>query len=445
MMKKVQHLFIIGLLFISSCVNASEIKINSLKELASYASKSNNIITMSPGVYQLTDYLSVNSMLKCHERKEFQFITFSGNNNVFNLEGVELEVDNKLREALKAPLHNSEFLITGSNNTFKGFTIRYKGKGTAKGAAAFVVGGKDNILKNIVLHVNGSFPYGYGDYLGKGKKSIVKHKKHSGILITGTNTKLYGCEVFMKSLGHAFFIQGGDNTYFKDCYAEGEIRATDEMLAETSGPAFDNNFASIYRNYEGKKKIPSNYMKSLNECGFRTYSTGKVTAINCVAKNMRVGFALAKVSLKNCEAINCERGYYLNKAVTENCRGDAKYGPLIYLVGDEPSKIDLTLMPGETNMNVHAVATICGKGHEISIKNFDKQERKKVIPIMLGYGMPSSGEISAIIPEKSAENIKIKNTASLALVIGKMANNCSVITNGDIINNVGTDIRIKKQ
>jgi hypothetical protein len=443
-MQITQKIIIFGLVFISSFINATEVKVNSIKELAEYASQSGNVITMSPGVYQLTDYLSIDSMIKRHERKEFQFITFSGNNNVFNLEGVELEVDNSLRESLNAHLHNSEFLITGSNNTFKGLTIKFKGKGTAKGAAAFVVGGTNNILKNIVLHVNGSFPYGYGDYLGKGKKSIVKHKKHSGILITGINTKLYGCKVFMKSLGHAFFIQGGDNTYFKDCYAEGEIRATNEMLAETSGPAFDNNFASIYRNYDGEKKIPSNYMKSLNECGFRTYSTGKVTAINCVAKNMRVGFALAKVSLKNCEAINCERGYYLNKAVTKNCRGDAKYGPLLYLVGDEASKIDLTLMPGETNMNVHAVATICGKGHEVSIKNFDKQERKKVIPIMLGYGMPSSGEISAIIPEKSAENIKINNKASLAIIVGKMATNCKIKTNGDVLENKGTYIEIKK-
>ena len=443
-MKKLQNIFILGLVFISNFMNADEVKINSVKELADYASQSGNVITMSPGVYQLTDYLSFDSMIKRHERKEFQFITFSGSNNVFNLEGVELEVDNSLRESLNAPLHNSEFLITGNKNILKGLTIRYKGNGIALGAAAFVAGGEDNILKNIELHVNGSFPYGYGDYLGKGKKSIVKHKKHSGILITGINTKLYGCKVFMRSLGHAFFIQGGDNTYFKDCYAEGQIRATNEMLAETSGPAFDNNFASIYRNYDGEKKIPSNYMKSLNECGFRTYSTGKVTAINCVAKNMRVGFALAKVSLKNCEAINCERGYYLNKAVTKNCRGDAKYGPLLYLVGDAPSKIDLTLMPGETNMKVHAVATICGKGHEVSIKNFDKQKRKKVIPIMLGYGMPSSGEISAIIPEKRAENIKINNKTSLPILIGEMADSCSVKTNGDVISNAGTNIKIKK-
>ena len=256
-MKKLQHIFIIGLLFFSGIINAEEIKINSLKELANYATQSDNVITMAPGVYQLTDYLPVNSMINRRERKEFQFITFGGNNNVFNLDGVEIIFDNALREVLNPPIHSSEFLISGSGNTFTGLTLTYKGEGNSRGGAALEIGGKDNVVKNIKLHVKGSFPYGYGDYLGKGKKSIVNHKKHSGILITGTNTKLLACKVFMKSLGHAFFIQGGDNTYFEGCYAEGEIRPTNEMLAETSGPAFDNNFASIYKNYDGEKKIPS--------------------------------------------------------------------------------------------------------------------------------------------------------------------------------------------
>jgi hypothetical protein len=438
-------ILILGLMFISSIIHAAEVKVSSLEELDNYASKSGNVITMSPGVYQLTDYLSIDSMnVRCNHN-DFQFITFCGSNNVFNLDGVELEVDNELRVALKAPLHNSEFLITGSNNTFKGLVIRYKGEGTALGAAALVVGGKDNVLENVTLHIKGSFPYGYGDYLGKGKRNLIKHKKHSGLLITGTNTKLFGCNVFMRSFGHAFFIQGGDNTIFKDCYAEGEIRSTNEMLAETSGPAFDMNFASIYKNYDGKKKIPANYMKSLNECGFRTYSTGKVTAINCIAKNMRVGFALAKVSIDNCEAIDCERGYYLNKADVTDCRGDAKYGPLLYLVGDESSQIDLKLTASESNMKVHALATICGSGHQVSITCDEKGKRKKAIPIMLGYGMPSSGEISAAIPQKAAENIRITNETYLPIVISENANKCFVKTNGDIKSNKGKRIKIQQE
>jgi len=67
------------------------------------------------------------------------------------------------------------------------------------------------------------------------------------------------------------------------------------MLAETEGPAFENGFKSVYQ----PNVIQPGYIKSLNECGFRTYGrggpaqreTGVVTLVNCVAKNVRVGFA----------------------------------------------------------------------------------------------------------------------------------------------------------
>ncbi|MFC1763738.1 hypothetical protein ACFL6U_16895 [Planctomycetota bacterium] len=444
-MGRSQRILSVGLILICGVINAAEVKINSLKELAEYASQNENVVTLSPGVYPLKDYLPVESMTVRHESKQFQFITFSGNNNVFKLEGVEIEVDNELRSALKAPLHNSEFLITGSQNTFEGLTLRYKGEGTTLGAAALEVGGKNNVLKNVTLRIKGSFPYGYGDYLGKGRQSVVKHKKHSGLLVTGTNTKLIACKVFMRSFGHAFFIQGGDNTYFEECYAEGEIRSTDEMLAETSGPAFEHDFASVYRNRDGQKVIPPGYMKSLNECGFRTYATGKVTAINCTAKYVRVGFALAKVSLLNCEAIDCERGYYLNDAVAKDCRGDAKYGPLLYLVGDARSQVDLTLMPGESTMKVHAVATICGSGHHVSIKSMDKEERKKAVPIMIGYGMPSGGENSSPIPEKAAKDITLISMTSMPIVIGEKASHCDVTAHGPVSSNLGSNITIVKE
>ena len=60
-----------------SCSNMDndEIKINSLKELDYYAAQSGNVITMSPGVYPLADYLPADSMVARHNRSMFQFIT----------------------------------------------------------------------------------------------------------------------------------------------------------------------------------------------------------------------------------------------------------------------------------------------------------------------------------------------------------------------------------
>ena len=66
-----QFVLLMLLISVVSSVNAEEIKINSVKELAEYASQSGNVIMMSPGVYQLTDFLSFDSMIKRHERKSF--------------------------------------------------------------------------------------------------------------------------------------------------------------------------------------------------------------------------------------------------------------------------------------------------------------------------------------------------------------------------------------
>ena len=188
-------------------MNTAEVKIDSLEELAFYASESGYIIAMSPGVYDLTDYLPADSMAARHNQGLFQFMTFSGNNNVFHLEGVEIVVDTDLRNALKPPIHTSEFLISGSGNTLLGLEIRYFGNGTSPGGAALEVSGGHNSVENLVLRVTGSFPYGYGDLFGKGGPGVIRHQKHSGLLVTGSNTRLIGCQLYMQSFGHGFYVQ----------------------------------------------------------------------------------------------------------------------------------------------------------------------------------------------------------------------------------------------
>ncbi|MCJ8164281.1 hypothetical protein MKJ04_05455 [Pontibacter sp. E15-1] len=454
-MNKFHYALTVVLILIASALQAAEIKVNSFAELATYTSQSGNVISMKPGVYQLNDYWTADSMRVRHDRKQFQFLNFKGDSNVFQLDGVTIEVDNALRLALNAPIHTSLFKVTGNHNTIQGLQIRYVGEGTSRGGAALEIAGTGTVLKKLTLHVTGSSPYGYGDLLGKGDRSLTKLRKHSGLLITGSDTKLYDCKVYMRSLGHAFFIQGGIDSYLENCYAEGEMRSTNDMLKETSGPAFEEGFASIYEGYDGKKSIKPDYMKSLNECGFRTYGaggsprreTGKVTLVNCTAKNMRVGFALAAneetapVTLRDCKAIACERGYYLSKAVSENCSGDMLYGPLLYLVGNERSQIDMILEPGESRYKVHALATICGTGHEVSIQT-NKKTKKITAPIMLGYGMPDSGENASPIPEAYAGDVTLTNKTSAPVIVGAEAKNCTVVTQGKVERNKGSNIEI---
>lgn len=451
-MKKKQYISILALLFVSCIINASEIKINSIKELTAYASQSGNVITMAPGVYQLTDYLSIDSMQIRRDRREFQYITFTGSNNIFNLEGVEIVVDTKLRTALNPPIHSDEFLITGTNNTFKGLTIRCIGNGTSPGGTVLQVAGNGNTLKGIILHVSGSYPYGYGDLFGKGKmkETTIRHKKHSGLLVTGSNTKLFDCKIFNRSFGHCFFIQKrAENVYFENCYAEGSIRSTDEILAETSGPAFDVKFKTWTQNREGEYKVTPGYMKSLCEDGFRMYGAIKNLRFkNCTAKNTRAGFELranSGVVLENCTTIGTERAYWVgDDAIVKNCKGDANYGPLLFVEGSNVN-VELILDPAESDRIVHSLITVQGENNTIILKSAKGANRKKELPILIGYTHPMHGESMSPYDEGETSGLKFKNETGMPIKIGKMASDCEIETNGKVIENKGNNISIVKK
>jgi parallel beta-helix repeat protein len=451
-MKLSQRILIIGLLVISGITNATEVKVNSLKELANYGEKSGNTITMSPGVYPLTDYLTVDSMIARHDRKAFQYITFTGSNNVFNLAGVEIEVDTELRTALKPPIHSDEFLITGKNNTFNGLTIRCVGNGISPGGTVLQVAGAGNVLKAITLHVAGAYPYGYGDLFGKGKaaETVIKHSKHSGLLVTGSDTKLYGCKLYNHSFGHCFFVQrNAENVYFEDCYAEGAVRTTDDILAETSGPAFDVKFRTWTQNREGEYVVTPGYMKSLCEDGFRIYGAKKNLRFkNCTAKNTRAGFELrsnTRVILENCTAIGCERAYWVgDDAIVKNCKGDANYGPLMFVEGSNVD-VELILDPAESDRIVHALVTIQGENNKVILKSSEGKKRQNDLPILIGYTHPMHGESMSPYDEGETIGLKFRNETGMPLKIGEKANNCEIQTDGEVLENKGTKIKITKR
>lgn len=445
-----QNILIVGLMLVCSIMNAAEIKISSLEELDYYASESGNVISMSPGVYPLSDYLTADSMIARRNLGMFQFITFSGSNNIFNLDGVEIEVDTDLRKILKPPIHTSEFVITGSGNTISGLQIRYFGNGTSPGGAALEIAGEGNIVRNITLWVTGSFPYGYGDLFGKGGPGVIRHQKHSGLLVTGSNTRLYGCKLFMHSFGHGFFVQkNAENIYFEDCFVEGEVRKTDDILAETSGPAFDVNFRTWTINREGLYRVTPGYMKSLCEDGFRTY--GQIKNIhfkNCTAKNTRGGFELRTnggIHLENCTTIGTERAYWVGDgALVKNCRGDAGYGPLIFIEGSNVD-VEMLVMTAESSCLVHALGTIQGKDNHVVLKSENGIQRTKELPILIGYTHPEHGESMSPFGEGEVTGLRFSNETGMPVIIGEQASGCEIETNGPVLENKGTDIKIIKQ
>lgn len=435
--------------FIPCTVEAAAVQIASLKELAEYAARSGNAVTMKPGSYKLTDFLPIEAMAGRRARKEFQFMTFSGSDNVFDLEGVTIDVDTALRTALKPPIHNNEFVISGNKNTIKGLEIRHLGDAVSPAGAMVSIAGNGNTLRDCTFRVRGSFPYGYGDLFGKGGPNIINHQKKSGVHITGSDTSLFGCRLFMRSFGHGYYIQqDAANIHFENCEVEGEMRSTDDMLAETSGPAFKAGFRTIAKNRQGENRVTPGYMKSLAEDGFRTYNQNRnITFKNCTARNMRGGFELRTkggVRLENCSAIGNERGFWVSTdAIIVNCRGDGQYGPLVFAEGDNAS-VELELLPTESKMTVHALATIQGSGNKITIRPAGNQERTRAVPIMIGYGTPGGGEGMSPIPERDARGLTLRNLTAMPVIIGAKARECEIITRGPVQENAGQAIRISR-
>ena len=434
-------------LFAAAPSLAEPIEIASLEALAAYAAKDGNAVRMAPGVYAMTDYIPLEDIPERRENEAWRYIDFSGSGNIFDLTGVIIEFDTELREALDAPVHTpGEFTISGDDNTLKGLTIVSLGDGNSRQECVLSILGDRNTLRDCEFYVRGSYPYGYGDLFGKGGGPIIAHRKHSGVQIRGDGARLIGCRVYMRSYGHGFYVQGAANTYFEDCYVEGEMRSTNDMLAETSGPAFDVDFRSVYRNRDGEERVAPGYMKSLAEDGFRTYGDAVgVTFVNCVAKNMRGGFELrtsGPIRIENSAAIGNERGFWVGSdAIVTGSRGDARYGPVLFLEG-EGSSVELALKPEDSAKKVHALATIHGAGHEVSITPWEGQERGREVPIKLGFSQPGAGEGMSPIGEREASDIALSNETSMPVIIGREARESAVVTRGAVLEDAGEAVSV---
>ena len=417
------------------------ITVTTLADLAQVATKDGQVVKMKPGLYRLRDFIPLEKIKERQKQKQWQFITFSGSGNTFDFTDVTIELDTALRQALHAPIHTDEFLISGAKNTFQGLTITSVGDGRAFGGAVLGVTGAGNTLQDCTIHVQGSSPYGYGDLFGKGGF------KHSGVHITGSGSHFIGCKVYTKAFGHAFYLQENCNDVtLENCYAEGVMRPTDEILAETSGMAFDRQFMSEVMNRSGTKRIQPGYMKALSEDGFRTYTTHKnLRLINCTSKNMRGGFELRTKSapyVEGCTSIGCERGFWVSDgAVVTQCKGDAQYGPLLYVEGDK-AKVQVSLLPTEAkekDVKLHAIAAIYGSGNEVTITG----SRVHAAPIMVGYTPPAMGENGTAYGERSAKGLVLNNRTKMPVVIGAKAENCEINTRGPVQENKGKNIVVK--
>ncbi|MCW1925741.1 hypothetical protein OKA05_24500 [Luteolibacter arcticus] len=399
------------------------VEVASLKALAEVVAKDDGAVTMKPGVYRMADYLTEEVLQQIREgvdRKQSRpvvpMFVFRGNRNRIDLRGVTIEIDTSLYKKLPGGGYTRCLIVAGQGIAIEGLEIRNTGPDQGSGGNILSIQGHGNTLSDVTLHVYGSFPHGYGDLLGKGGPNLVGLRKQSGIQVVGDQSVLRRCKVFSRAFGHCFYIQVGDGIRLEDCHAEGAMRPTSEMLADTSGPAFELGFKSVYPNRDGRHVITPGYMKSLSEDGFRTYSdAGSVTLVNCTAVNTRAGFEIGakedspkKTTIDGCVAKGCERAFLLGShVIVRRSRGDAKYGPLLYLRGGRESDIELELAGDRSDFAVHAIATIAGSGHRVKLTCKPNQTGFAKLPVMLGFGMPDHAEMSSPIRPAAAMGIEL--------------------------------------
>ncbi|MBB5268664.1 hypothetical protein HNQ90_002241 [Algibacter amylolyticus] len=427
---------------------SAQVTISSVAELASFAALSNQSVVMTPGVYQMEDYLTpaVIAATTPDANNRHAMIEFSGSNNTFDLTGVTIEINSELLNDYGTRI--IEFYVTGNFVNIKGLTVTDIGNSapSSPGMQSVTIAGENNTMEDVTLNVNGSYPYGYGDLLGKGDGNLVNLRKHSGLLVEGLNINIIRCSIYSQAFGHLFFIQGGRNVLFQDCHAEAVTRTTNDMLAETSGPAFDRDFAAVYANYNGDKVITPGYTKSLSEVGYRSYgaggvdghTTGAITLINCVAKNTRSGFAFTRyggdVLMQNCEATGCEAGYQVEEVTIENSRGDAVNGPLLYLNGGA-SNVELALIPNVATTTLHAIATIGGNNHNVTLTKFDDVVRPQVHSILVGTTRPSGANPFSPLGTTSTSGITLNNCTEMPIEINSLTSSSIINTTGPVTDN----------
>ncbi len=407
------------------------IQVSDLKTLRGYASQDQVKVRLLPGYYQLD---------KAHCK---QFIQFTGKHSVYDLTGANIMVDTKLftRTDLSQGLNDARMYcaiaIHGNHVQMEGPYVETYGDspGIQSRNKIFNLTGKDVTLKNAELRTSGSSPWGYGSFYGLGGGDV---RKMNGIRIAwpGENIKLIGCKVHMRAMGHAIFVQGAKNTLIEDCHVDGLLRTTDDILAETSGYAFDKGFKAGKGGYiegvivaEDGKYLPGE-MFSLSEDGIRVYpraqrgaNTGSTTIKDCTVTNMRrgicTGLNTAGDKVINCRVTNCyATGFNVGNLDTLiNCSSDAKYAEAFCVPYTKARNayVEMKILDSRNGMKNKLLAKINGMDHKVSIRTSNSDFIPKDMAIKLSTAESYGGPWRGGIP--NAVNISLKNDTHTDVIL----------------------------
>jgi hypothetical protein len=336
MMSRKRFLWI-AVLGLSGHVFAQTITVESLPELVPYLEQDNVDVKVAPGTYTVTAADVENGTFG-----DPRFV-FSGNDSTYDFTGVTILI----APDVYTENHGMDHIqILGNRNVLKNLTmvdqIHKYITDKKRGGTNIVIDGEGNRIEGFHVTVRGSFPYGYGDSFGKGGRgNTIGHKKHCACLVRGESNHVKNCTFIHRAYGHCIFMQAASNPTIEGCVVEGEVRSTDEMLAEegTGSPADKIDFMTTWG-----YRLPPGYMMSTGEEGIRAYNGGTTyidgkeykrgtsnpTVLNCTVKYMRGGVTLAhatgNVRVENCTAIGCEQGYGLGSGTAINCKTDVAHG-----------------------------------------------------------------------------------------------------------------------
>jgi len=358
------------------------IEIASLEELITYAGRDDVKVRMRPGRYRL------------EHADTHRFIRFTGARSHFDLTGVVLEIDNRLFRkfgVIKGPdgFYCALDLI-GDGIVLEGLNTRNVGDIPGIGSRNKIINitGSDVTLRDVDITTSGSSPWGYGSLFGISGGDV---RKMNGIRVgwPARNVRLTRCRVHMRAMGHANFIQGAEGTVVEDCHIDGLLRPTAEILAETSGYAFDHGFRAKNTDYvegvhvgPGGEILPGE-MIALSEDGIRLYRsdgrghpTGATTIRHCTVRRMRRGVCTglgpgADVVIDT-EATECvAAGFNIGSGDRlENCRADARYAEALSCPYHRSSGavVDLHILDSRHGLANTLLATINGRDHEIRLQ-----------------------------------------------------------------------------
>lgn len=356
--------------------------VNSLVDLLPYLDDDNANVVLAAGTYSITTAdITAGTFSN-------PLLLFEGSNSTYDFTGVTINIETAVFKSFGS-VEVKEIQILGNDNILKNLTMVDIGDTSPqKTVQGITMDGRDNRIEGFHISTRGSYPYGYGDAFGKGgTNTVIGHRKHSAVLIRGLRNHFKNNTVISRSYGHCVFMQAASYPTIEGCYIEGEVRTTDDMLAEagTGTPADNKNFMTTWG-----YTLPAGYMMSLQEAGIRAYNAGTTyidgvtiqrgtdnpTVLNCTVKNTRTGVVLAHATgtsyVEGCTVLGCEQGYSIGNGSIVNCGADAIYGPVYKnaYASDNGYVADITILqPSDDYYNGHdALAYIGGSNHDLTFR-----------------------------------------------------------------------------